>query len=357
MRIESLHSLVLHSEIVTGADLSDWVLFGACVGSIVLSAWVGRRGLWPQLLGVAAVLLGASLVVTGVLRLVPGDPVDLILGEQATQQARVQLAQDLGLMHASGKSTGFVAQYAHFVRGMFDGSLVSYHTRQPVFITIAHRFPYTARLAGTAMVLAVAIGIPLGIVAAMAKHSWIDALATGFAVLGVSVPRLCLGPLLLLLFAVQLHWLPVSGAQEGWRSLVLPAASLGTAMAAALARLTRAALLEVLQQDYILCALAKGLSPWRILFVHALPNALIPVITVMGLQCGALLAGAVVTEQIFNWPGIGMLLFESIQQLDMPMVQGVVMVIACSYVFINLAVDLLCQWADPRLRLETVPEE
>lgn len=333
------------------------MLFGACVGSIALSAWVGQRGPLTRLLGVAAVLLGASLVVTGVLRLVPGDPVDLILGEQATQQARVQLARDLGLMDAAGQPTGFVTQYAHFIRGVLDGSLVSYHTRQPVLASIAQRFPYTAQLAGTAMLLAVAIGIPLGVVAAMAKHSWIDALATGFAVLGVSLPRLCLGPLLLLVFAVQLHWLPVSGAQEGWRSLVLPAVSLGTAMAAALARLTRAALLEVLQQDYILCALAKGLPPWRVLLVHALPNALIPVITVMGLQCGTLLAGAVVTEQIFNWPGIGTLLFESIQQLDMPMVQAVVMVIACSYVLINLSADLLCQWADPRLRAESGAEE
>jgi len=335
---------------MAGASLLDVGLFGLCISSIVLSAWVGQQGLWQRLLAVCAVLLGASLVVTGVLKLIPGDPVELILGERATREAYVQLSYDLGLTDAKGQPVGLVSQYARFVRGLLDGSLTSYHTRQPVMHAIFQRLPYTATLAISSMILAVCIGLPLGTLAALYKHSWVDAFATGFAVLGVSVPRLCLGPGLLLVFAIWLNILPVSGADDGWRSLVLPTVSLGTALAAALARLMRASLLDVLQQDYILCALAKGLPPRYIVLVHALPNALIPVVTVMGLQFGVLLAGAVVTEKIFNWPGLGTLLLDSIHQLDMPMVQGVIMVIACCYVLVNLSVDLLYQWIDPRLR-------
>ncbi len=357
---------------MTGASVTDvlWVLLA--VGTLLLSARLGQDGAWRRGLSVVAVLFGATLIVSGMLRLVPGDPVENILGDQAPQEARDALARELGLVDEQGAQVGFVAQYGRFAGGVASSAaltftpaaleadvakllppeLSSYRTRRPVRELLAARLPYTVWLALAGMLVALLLGPALGILAAARRGTAVDAAAMLFALVGVAVPRFWLGPLLLLLFAITLRWLPVSGADDGFISVVLPAVSLGTALAAVLARLTRASLLEVLNQDYVRTARAKGLDERVVLFKHALRNALIPVITIVGLQFGALLAGAVVTEKVFGWPGIGLLLLESIRRLDVPVVQGTVLLIASSYVLVNLAADLTYRLVDPRLRRE-----
>ena len=303
-----------------------------------------------KLLNLVAVLFGATLLVTGFLRMVPGNPVDHILGDQAPEEARVQLAKDLGFVDENNQPIGFVKQYGQFIYKLSTNQLVSYRTREPVLTTLASHLPYTLALALAAMLFALSIGPLLGLLAAYKKGSAIDFLASFIALLGICVPRFFLGPLLLLLFSIRYPIFPISGASDGFMSLILPAFSLGMAMAAIQTRLTRASVLEVLSEDYIQTAKAKGLSNFRVYFKHALGNALIPLITVVGLELGSLLTGAVVTEKIFNWPGIGLLLLESIQTLDMPMVQTIVLVIAFIYVVTNLFTDLVYQWVDPRIR-------
>ena len=218
-----------------------------------------------------------------------------------------------------------------------------------MFESIGQALPQTLILSVFALLLSATLGLSLGIAAALNRGTWIDAAALFFASLGLATPRIWLGPMLLLLFAVQWDLFPVGG-NEGWRSLVLPVLSLGTAMAAMLARMTRSSLLEVLGMDYVRTARAKGLSERVVVGRHALRNALIPVITILGLQLGSLLAGAVVTEKLFNWPGIGTLLLKSIQTMDFPMVQGCILVIAGTYVLTNLMVDIVYELVDPRMK-------
>lgn len=359
---------------MTGASALDALLMLLALGSVLLSARLGQEGFSRRSLSVIAVLFGATLIVSGMLRLVPGDPIENILGDQAPQDARDALARDLGLVDENGEEIGFVAQYGRFLRGVFASAaltvtpeaweegaravlpdeLSSYRTRRPVRELIGARLPYTVWLALAGMLLALLLGPALGVLAAWKKGSAVDGAAMLFALLGVAVPRFWLGPLLLLTFAIGLRWLPVSGADDGFASVVLPALSLGTALAAVLARLTRASLLEVLAEDYVRTARAKGLEERVVVFKHALRNALIPVITIVGLQFGALLAGAVVTEKVFTWPGIGLLLLESIRKLDVPVVQGTVLLIAFTYVMVNLLADLTYRVVDPRLRTEGV---
>lgn len=303
------------------------------------------RGTVRRAPGIIGVLLGASLLVSGTLRLVPGDPVDLILGEEAHEVDRQKLTRDLGL------DRSFPVQYGIFLKQLVTGDLRSYRSDATVFEMIGEALPHTAVLALLAVALSLSLGIALGITAALNRGRIIDAIALLFASLGMAIPRIWLGPVLLLFFAVQYDLFPVGGAESGWRGLVLPVLSLGTAMAAMLARMTRASLLEVLGADYVRTARAKGLSERIVIGRHALRNALIPVITIAGLQMGGLLAGAVVTEKIFNWPGIGTLLLDSIQKMDFPVVQACVLLIAAVYVLVNLLVDLLYGLADPRVKL------
>ena len=296
-----------------------------------------------RLPGVLGVMLGASLLVSATLRLVPGDPITLILGEQATEADRSRLEDRLGL------NSSFGEQYFTFLRDVGTGELESFRSDTPVFESIGQALPQTLILSVFALLLSATLGLSLGIAAALNRGTWIDAAALFFASLGLATPRIWLGPMLLLLFAVQWDLFPVGG-NEGWRSLVLPVLSLGTAMAAMLARMTRSSLLEVLGMDYVRTARAKGLSERVVVGRHALRNALIPVITILGLQLGSLLAGAVVTEKIFNWPGIGTLLLKSIQTMDFPMVQGCILVIAGTYVLTNLMVDIVYELVDPRMK-------
>jgi peptide/nickel transport system permease protein len=268
-----------------------------------------------------------------------------MLGETAQQADKEQLREELGL------NLPLHIQYGRFIRGVFKGDLGdSFFYRRPVMQVIAERASATVELALAAFLVAGLIAIPLGIIAALREGTAVDNASVLFSLLGVSMPNFWLGPLLIILFSITLGWFPVSG-RAGMCSLVLPAITLGTALAAILSRMTRASLLERLGEDYLTVARAKGLPEWKVILKHALRNALIPVITVMGLQFGALLSGAIITENVFSWPGIGTLLINAIAARDYPLVQGCILFITLSYVLVNLMTDLIYGWVDPRIRL------
>jgi peptide/nickel transport system permease protein len=289
-------------------------------------------------------LLGVVTLVFAFLHLVPGDPVEVMLGESARPADRAALRADLGL------DRPLLTQYADYLAGIAHGDLgKSFTFRKPVARVIAERAPATLLLAGCALVVAVAIALPVGVVAAVRKDTLLDRGSLVASLLGVSMPNFWLGPLLVLLFSVRLGWFPVSG-NEGWRSVVLPAFTLGAALSAILTRMLRSSLVEVLPADYLQAARARGLPEWKVVWVHALRNAGLPVITLLGLQLGSLLSGAVITETVFAWPGLGTLLVGAIQGRDYPLVQGCVLVVSLGYVAANLLADLLYRWADPRVR-------
>ncbi len=298
-----------------------------------------------KLLGrVVVILWVVSTLVFLLLHLVPGDPVAVMLGESAT------VADQAALRHQLGLDQTLWQQYGHYLSGLAQGDLGrSLFWHRPVAELIAARFPYTAQLALLALVVAMLLAFPLGVWAAVRAGRWPDQLAMTLSLIGVSMPNFWLGPLLILLFSLWLGWLPVSGADAPW-AWVLPAVTLGTALAAILTRMLRASLLEVLHEEYVRTARAKGVSPRRVILRHALFNALLPVVTVLGLQLGTLLGGAVITEVVFDWPGLGQLLVESIQRRDYPVVQGVILVIATAYVVVNALTDWLYGWLDPRVR-------
>jgi peptide/nickel transport system permease protein len=289
-------------------------------------------------------VLGVVTLVFLLIHLTPGDPVEAMLGESARAVDKVRLRHQLGL------DRPLPVQYGRYLRQLARADLGrSLHSHRPVRRLIVARYPATLELAGGALLVALLIAGPLGIVAAARPRSALDAASQGVAVLGASLPNFWLGPLLMLVFAIKLEWLPVSG-RGGLERLVLPAVTLGLGMAAMLARLLRATLLDRLGEDYIRTARAKGAGEGRVFLKHALRNAALPVITVLGLYAGSLLAGAIITETIFSWPGIGRLTLLAIQTRDYPLVQGCILVIALSYVVINLTTDVLYAWVDPRLR-------
>ena len=303
-------------------------------------AEVGRR-----LAAAAGVVLGVALLTLLLVHLVPGDPVELILGESARPADRAALRASLGLDRPlPAQLADQVARLARFDLG------TSLFSRRPVADLIAERFPATLALAAAALLTAVAVALPLGMLAARHRGRGADAAAMGLALFGQSVPSFWLGPLLILVFSVWLGWTPVSG-NEGPASLVLPAVTLGAGMAAVLARMVRSSLLEVFGEEFLRTARAKGLSEDAVMWRHALPNAALPVVTVLGMQAGALLAGAVITETVFAWPGIGTLLVEAIQRRDVPVVQGCVLLVSVCYVLVNALTDLAYGWLDPRARV------
>jgi ABC-type dipeptide/oligopeptide/nickel transport system permease component len=269
-----------------------------------------------------------------------------MLGEAASPKDVADLREKLGL------DRPLVEQYGHFLGGVVRGDLgTSFRTGLPVTAQILERMPATLELAAAAMFVAVVIAIPLGIAAAVRRGTVVDHTAMVLALSGVSIPNFWLGPLLAIIFAVELGWLPVSG-RGTWAHLVLPALSLGAALAAILARMMRATLLEELRELYVLAARARGASRARAVLQHAFRNSLIPVVTIIGLQFGAVLTGAVITETVFAWPGIGRLLIQSIGFRDYPLVQGCILLIAVTYVAVNLLTDLLYGVLDPRIRFE-----
>jgi len=297
-------------------------------------------------------LLHTGLVALGVVTLVfialraSGDPAATMLPGDASVEELTALRRELGL------DRPLPIQYARFLAGAVTGDFgTSFRHQQPALPLVLERLPATLELAFAALALAVAAALPLGIVAALRRGRLADVLAMGFAVVGQATPYFWMGIMLILVVSVELGWLPTSG-RGGWEHIVLPAITLGTHFAASLARLTRTSMLEVLGQNYVTTARAKGLAERRVILVHALKNAAVPVVTLIGLQFGTLLGGAVVTETIFAWPGVGRLAVQSIFVRDYPVVQAGVLVLALTFVAINLFVDLLYGYLDPRIRTE-----
>jgi peptide/nickel transport system permease protein len=304
------------------------------------------RFLLRRLLLTIPVLFGVATLVFSLIHLVPGDPVQAMLGESASPQDIDQLRSKLGL------DRPLYVQYVNFMRNAVVGDLgTSLRTNQPVSTVIAERMPATFELAVAAMVVALVIAIPLGVLAAARAGTAIDHAATALALVGISMPNFWLGPLLAIVFSVTLGWFPVSGRGTA-ANLVLPAITLGAPLAAILARMTRASVLEELRELYVLAARARGVSRTRAVIGHAFRNSLIPIVTVLGLQLGSVLTGAVITETIFAWPGVGRLLVQSISARDYPAVQGCVLLIAITYVSTNLLVDVAYGFLDPRIRYE-----
>jgi len=292
------------------------------------------------------VLFGVATLVFSLIHLVPGDPVQAMLGESASPSDIAELRTRLGF------DRPLYVQYGSFLKGAITGDLgASLRTNQSVTEAIVERLPATIELAFAAMTVAVLIAIPLGILAAVRAGTAVDLGATTLALIGISMPNFWLGPLLAIVFSVTLGWLPVSG-RGTLAHLVLPAITLGAPLAAVLARMTRASVIEELRELYVLAARARGVSRARAVLRHAFRNSLIPIVTVLGLQFGAVLTGAVITETIFAWPGVGRLLIQSISFRDYPLVQGCILMIAVTYVSMNLITDLVYGFLDPRIRFE-----
>ena len=304
------------------------------------------RYLLRRLLLTIPVLIGVATLVFALIHFIPGDPAQAMLGEGATPEDVAQLRMRLGL------DKPLLVQYGSFLNGVVHGDLgVSLRNDQPVMKQILERMPETAELAFAAMAVAVLFALPLGIVAAVWRGTWVDHAAMTLSLVGISVPNFWLGPLMAIVFAIELGWLPVGGSGT-LAHLVLPSITLGAALAAILARMTRASLLEELSEPYVLAARAKGVSRTRAVLHHAFRNSLIPIVTILGLQFGVVLTGAVITETIFAWPGIGRLLIQSISFRDYPTVQGCVLLIAITYVGVNLITDLTYGFLDPRIRVD-----
>jgi ABC-type dipeptide/oligopeptide/nickel transport system permease component len=298
-----------------------------------------------RLITILPVLIGVATLSFFLLRLIPGDPVDLMLGEQALPADRDALRHELGL------DLPLPAQYGKFMMGVATFDLGrSLQSRRPIAEQISERFPATLELTLAAMGFATVIGVCLGVIAAARRSTWMDRAAHLWSLFGLSAPAIWLGPLFVLLLAVKLDILPVSERGD-WTHLILPSLTLGLSLSAILIQVTRASMLEALRSDYITVARAKGVSALRLYFKHAFANALNPVITILGLQFGALLTGTVIVETLFDWPGIGTLLYQAIQARDYPLVQGCVLFIAMVYSLVNLLTDLAYSAADPRIRL------
>lgn len=292
------------------------------------------------------VIFGACSLTFFLIHLVPGDPVEMMLGEYATLEDKQALREQLNLHLPMGQ------QYKNFILELARGNLgQSFHSEQPVVQMLVRRFPATLELASISMLLAILIGLPLGVWSAVRKFEWPDTTAQSFSLIGMSVPGVFLGPLLIWIFAIQLNLFPVSDRSD-WTSIILPAFSLALPLGAVLTRLTRASMLEVILEDYMRVAKAKGISQKKLFFHHGLRNALIPIVTIIGLQIGALLTGTVITETIFDWPGIGTLLLMSIQRRDYPVIQGCILLIALIYVMVNLLTDIIYGLIHPKLRAE-----
>ncbi len=278
------------------------------------------------------------------IHIVPGDPVQQMLGEGARP------ADIVALRHAYGLDQPLGTQYVRYWRGVLHGDLGrSIRFNDSVTHLVLTRYPFTVELTAAALFLALLIAIPGGIAAALRRGKPRDHVIGVVSLLGLSFPSFALGPILIVLVSIKLGWLPVSGAGD-WKHLILPAVTMGSALAAILTRMVRTSMLEELGQDYIRTARAKGLPEWIVVGRHALRNALIPVLTLIGLQFGALLAGAIVTETIFSWPGIGRLTVSAISNRDYPLLQGCILAIGLTYVLVNLATDVLYMVVNPRIR-------
>ena len=302
--------------------------------------------LLKRLLAIIPVLLGISLLLFIMLRMLPGDPAQVLAGQMASpadvEVIRVQMGLDQPIH----------IQYAAFLNRLLHLDLgVSARTQNPVIEEVWARLPNTVLLATSAIVLACAFGIPAGIIAAVRPYTWVDYLVTIASLVGISMPVFWLGIMLMIVFSITLQWLPAGGIGT-WQHMVLPSITLAAFVVAFIARMTRSSMLEVLSQDYVTTARSKGLKEKLIIVKHALKNALIPIITVVGLQFGLLLGGAVLTETVFAWPGLGRLIVDSILARDYAMIQGSILIFGLLYTLVNLVVDLIYALVDPRIRYE-----
>jgi len=299
-----------------------------------------------RLLSTIPVLIGISLLLFFMLRMLPGDPAQVLAGQMATPQEIENIRHQLGL------DRPIYEQYAVYMSRLVRFDLGrSARTQNPVTVEIWARLPNTILLAVVAITLACLFGIPAGIISAVRPYSWIDYLVTMAALFGMSMPVFWLGLMLVVVFAVILKWLPAGGTGS-WQHVILPSFTLAAFVVAFIARMTRSTMLETLSQDFTTTARSKGLKEKVVIVKHALKNALIPIITVVGLQFGSLLAGAVLTETVFAWPGLGRLLYNSISARDYPMIQGVILIFGLLYIFVNLVVDLIYAFVDPRIRYD-----
>ena len=302
--------------------------------------------LLPRILTALGVIFGVVCLVFLFLHLVPGDPVEVMLGESAQPTDKEALRQALGLHEPIHR------QLFSYIQNLITFDLgTSLYSGRPISHLLLERLPATIELGLASLLIALVMAIPLGVLAAVNKETPWDFCTMGFSLFGVSIPNFWMGPMLILVGALWLGWFPVSG-REGPASIVLPALTLGTSMAAILSRMIRSTLLEVLTEDFIRTARSKGLTEWVVTLRHALRNALLPIITLLGLQLGTLLSGAVITETVFSWPGIGSLVVEAIHRRDYPVVQAAVLLISFSYVMVNLFTDLVYAWVDPRVRIQ-----
>jgi peptide/nickel transport system permease protein len=302
-----------------------------------------------RLLLLVPVLLGVTFIVFFIMNLTPGDPAAIILGDQATAEALAQTRIELGL------NDPLLIRYVRYVKNMCQGDLgISYRNKLSVWDQVWDKFPNTCILAFAGIVVALVIGIPIGILSAKKQYTAVDNVSVVLSLVGVSMPNFWLGLLLSLLFALKLGWLPSQGMGTGFipllRSIVLPAITLGTGVAATVVRMTRSSMLEVIRQDYIFTARSKGITEKEVTRKHMFKNALIPIITAVGLQFGQLLGGAMLTETVFSWPGLGRLMVDSITRKDIPMVMGAVVFMAIMFSVVNLAVDIVYGFVDPRIK-------
>lgn len=298
-------------------------------------------------------LFGISFLVFSSMHIAPGDPASMIGGPTATESDLAAIRTNLGL------DDPFLVQYGRYVKDAVQGDFgYSYQTKQPVSEAITVRFPNTLKLAVASMIIAVIIGISAGLISALRHNSWLDVSSTTFALAGISIPNFWLGALLILVFAVNLQVLPVGGVSspfytwQGIKELILPAITLGTGSAAMIARMTRSSMLEVIRADYVRTARAKGVKERNVIWIHTLKNAMIPVITVIGLNFGFLLGGTIITEKVFAINGIGRLMIDAIASRDFPMVQGSVLLVATLFVVVNLIVDIVYTFIDPRIKYD-----
>ncbi|PXX77285.1 ABC transporter permease [Dielma fastidiosa] len=312
-----------------------------------------RKYVTKRILLMFLLLLGMSFLVFASLYIAPGDPAELVAGANATPEDIIRVRAYLGL------DQPFLVQYGVYLKNLLTGNLgTSLTTRQPILQEIIVRLPHTLNLACSSMIVALVIGIPTGIIAAIKKDTFIDNLLTTTSLAGISIPNFWLGSMLILLFSVTLRWLPTGGMNEpfwttvGFKQAILPSISLGLAVAAGFTRIGRSAMLDVLQSDYIRTAKSKGIKGYKVILIHALRNAMIPIITQFGTSFGGLLGGAIITEQVFVINGVGTYLINAINQRNYPVVQSTVLVIAAMFIIVNLIVDLVYVLIDPRISYE-----
>lgn len=301
--------------------------------------------IFKRLFALVPVALGVVTLVALLAHIVPGDPVDSILGEYATHEEKQKLRSELELDQPIIVQIG--SYFKKIVLGDLGRSLL---TQKDVTSLIAERFPATAQLAVLAVLTAIAISLPLGILSAVFAGRFIDYVAMTFALLGIATPGFWLGSMMILVFSLKLDLLPVSG-RDGWQTYILPSLTMGTALASILSRMTRNSMLDVLKEDYVRTARAKGAHEFLVVCKHAFRNAALPLVTVIGLQFGVVLTGAVITEVVFDWPGLGSLLLEGVRTRDYPIIQGCVLVFSSTYLLVNLLTDIVYAMVDPRIKL------